>query len=71
MKTQLLAMLALAAIASSPVMAEEPEPNPPPEPVIIEEGACTVIDLGDATVEIGCSQEEIDSIRARGSSGTF
>lgn len=71
MKTQLLALLALAVTAASPVMAEEPEPSTPPEPVIIQEGTCTVINLGDATLEIGCSQEEIDSIRARGSSGTF
>lgn len=71
MKTQLLALLALAVTAASPVMAEEPEPSTLPDPVIIQEGTCTVINLGDATLEIGCSQEEIDSIRARGSGGTF
>lgn len=71
MTTKILAMLALALTAAAPVMADEPDPNTLPEPVIIQEGNCTVINLGDTTLEIGCSQEEIDSIRARGSGGTF
>ena len=58
-------------MTATPAMADEPEPNPAPAPVIIEEGACTVIILGDASIEFGCSPEEIESIRARGSSGTF
>lgn len=71
MNTKMLAMFALVMAVASPVMAEEPDPNTLPEPVIVQEGTCTVIILGDTSIDIGCNPEELDSIRARGSSGTF
>lgn len=72
MKSILLAVLTLA-LSAGYARAEEPETTTTPDPstVELEESTCTVFTLGDYTVGIGCSQEELDSIRARGSGGTF
>lgn len=73
MKMTVIAALTLALSVSGYAMADEPEPTTPPDPPATDKGAddCLVLSLAGFDLEIGCTQEEIDSVRTRGSSGTF
>ena len=74
MKTTLIAGFCLAMAAPGLAMAEKSDQdNPPPESMEIEPVSeeWLLLSLAGFSLESGCSQEEINSIRANGSGGTF
>lgn len=73
MNMTLISALTLALSVSGYAMADEPEPTTPPDPPATEQGAddCLVLSLAGFDLEFGCRQDPIDSVRTRGSSGTF
>ncbi|HRG16970.1 MAG TPA: hypothetical protein PLB00_13305 [Pseudomonadota bacterium] len=70
----MIAALCLVTAVPGLAMADEPDQdNPPPESTEIQPVSeeCLLLSLAGFSLELGCSQEEIDSIRARISGGTF
>ena len=74
MKTTLIAAFCLAMAVPGLAMADESDQDsPPPESteILPVSEECLLLALAGLSLEWGCSQEEINSIRANGSGGTF